>query len=336
MAINGARDPHLPALDGWRGVAISMLLVGHFLPVPGINFGSVGVSFFFVLSGMLMARLLYVQEVPIATFYRRRISRILPAHLSFMVLMVIASISFGLPINLTEIFSATLFINNYLVGHEMPFGHIWSLAVEEHSYILLSVIAICSRVWSFPPLLIVLAWASICALMGVIYRSNYEGQLLYQYLLHTEVAGYGIAISAFICVMFQRKGLPSTHFVIVPLLILFGIVLQWWSVPGTLSQVVGIGSLAMAVNLLPKASNYVQKIFANPILRRLGLWSFSLYLWQQPFYVAYWNKTISLPAAFLATATMGLISYFLIEGPARRYLNARWAGSRKSPMHVTS
>ena len=70
-------------LDGWRGLAIGILLIGHFFPVPGINLGAVGVNLFFVLSGWLMARLLFVQQVSSASFYRRRISRIFPAHFFF-------------------------------------------------------------------------------------------------------------------------------------------------------------------------------------------------------------------------------------------------------------
>ena len=35
-------------------MAILLLLAGHFAPVPGIKLGSLGVNFFFVLSGWLM------------------------------------------------------------------------------------------------------------------------------------------------------------------------------------------------------------------------------------------------------------------------------------------
>ena len=66
------RGQHFDYMDGWRGLAISLLLVGHFLPVPGINLGAVGVRLFFVLSGLLMARLLFVQKVALCTFYRQQ------------------------------------------------------------------------------------------------------------------------------------------------------------------------------------------------------------------------------------------------------------------------
>lgn len=30
------KDEHLNHLDGWRGLAITFLLIGHFFPIPGI------------------------------------------------------------------------------------------------------------------------------------------------------------------------------------------------------------------------------------------------------------------------------------------------------------
>src|SRR5437660_1401941 len=109
-------DTHLNYLDGWRGLAIGCLLVGHFFPVPGINLGAIGVNLFFVLSGLLMGRLLFLRETPIALFYRRRVSRIFPAHLTFLVLVGTAYWALGIEIQWGELFRALLFVNNYSVG----------------------------------------------------------------------------------------------------------------------------------------------------------------------------------------------------------------------------
>jgi peptidoglycan/LPS O-acetylase OafA/YrhL len=71
------RGTHIVALDVWRGIAISILLIGHFFPVPRLDFGSLGVELFFVLSGYLIGRLLFLSKpTPLGVFYRRRISRI--------------------------------------------------------------------------------------------------------------------------------------------------------------------------------------------------------------------------------------------------------------------
>lgn len=142
-------DQHFDYLDGWRELAIVFLLIGHFFPIPGINFGRVGVDFFFVLSGLLMCRLLFIKKVPIKTFYQRRIARIFPAHFTYLFLILCYFFISGKEINWSETLMAGLFINKYFqgeIGHTvMPFGHIWSLSVEEHSYIVLSLIAIAMR-----------------------------------------------------------------------------------------------------------------------------------------------------------------------------------------------
>lgn len=140
---------HFDYLDGWRGLAIIFLLIGHFYPIPGINLGTLGVNLFFVLSGLLMSRLLFVKQVPIPLFYRRRIARIFPAFFVMLTAIVLIFSALGREINWSEVAMAVLFLNNYFpgdIGHAvMPFGHIWSLSVEEHAYILLSLLAVVSR-----------------------------------------------------------------------------------------------------------------------------------------------------------------------------------------------
>src|SRR5215468_5050609 len=83
--------PHVPYLDGWRGAAIGSLLVGHFTPLPGIDFGRVGVELFFVLSGRLMADILFVRNFALPAFFRRRISRIWPALVLYVLGIAAAS-----------------------------------------------------------------------------------------------------------------------------------------------------------------------------------------------------------------------------------------------------
>jgi peptidoglycan/LPS O-acetylase OafA/YrhL len=315
---------HVPALDGWRGLAIVCLLIGHFLPVPGINFGQIGVRLFFVLSGMLMAKLLFIDRVSMGTFYRRRIARIAPAHLSFLLLTAAGCAAVGMPVVGPELLAAGFFFNNYVLSHVMPVGHIWSLAVEEHSYILLSLVALGARRRLCSPVTVLVSLSLLCVLLCLLYHAIYAGKDLAGLLLRTEVAGFGIAISALICVRFQGRGRPAPHALVIPLLLGAGIMLHWWKLPGSLSQVLGVSCFALAVNLLPTASAGLQRWFSHPLLCQLGLWSFSLYLWQQPFYMAFRHQGLALPLALAGALVCGVASYYLIEGPARHFLNARW------------
>jgi peptidoglycan/LPS O-acetylase OafA/YrhL len=325
---------HLDYLDGWRGLAITLLLMGHFFPIPGLNLGALGVNFFFVLSGWLMTRLLFVQDTPIDAFYRRRISRIIPAHLMFLGLLVAWRLSAGLPFNVEETLAAALFVNNYVGSPPgqsvMPFGHIWSLSVEEHSYVLLSLLAVAARRRIITPTVGVGLVAFGCAVFAAWYGWHYAGpKLAFSLWLHTEVAGYGIFLSGYLLLSLRRQAPRHWPKHIVPLLVAVGIASHWWSIPIVLQQLLGVGALALAINLLLQAPPPLKKILSSKPLRYLGLWSFSLYIWQQPFYL--WSRGGAAPTlvGLLLAATFGLISYYFIEKPARRYLNNTW-GQRKS------
>ena len=63
-----ARLRHIDYLDGWRGLAIALVLQSHFLAIGGFNSGRLGVHVFFVLSGLLMGRILFIKRVPLGTF----------------------------------------------------------------------------------------------------------------------------------------------------------------------------------------------------------------------------------------------------------------------------
>ena len=74
---------HLAGLDGLRAIAV-MSVVFYHLNLSGFFAGGfLGVDIFFCLSGLLMSNLLFVKRVPLTNFYKRRISRILPAFVLF-------------------------------------------------------------------------------------------------------------------------------------------------------------------------------------------------------------------------------------------------------------
>src|SRR2546425_6885614 len=72
-----------PALDGVRGLAVMLVVLGHAFPaLPGGGFA--GVSLFFVLSGFLITTLLLEEwhspaAISLRAFYARRALRIVPA-----------------------------------------------------------------------------------------------------------------------------------------------------------------------------------------------------------------------------------------------------------------
>jgi peptidoglycan/LPS O-acetylase OafA/YrhL len=326
---------HVQYLDGWRGLAITMLLWGHFFPVPGINFGTIGVNLFFVLSGLLMGRLLFIREVPLPQFYKRRIARIFPAVFVFLALVVLWHALSGRVIDWREVLAAATFTNNYFIKLPeetfMPFGHIWSLCVEEHSYILLSLLAVLARRKNIKPLWSVLAAVAAMFAIAIGYLQLYQGRALAFHMAHSEVSAIAIFASVLILLHFQGRKVPSLTLPMYAGLVLFGMLLHWWSVPGMVRTLFGIGALALAVNLLDRAPRLAQRVLEWYPLRQMGLWSFSLYLWQQPFYMAVHRHELPAALGVALGLACGVASFYLVENPARLFLNRRWDAPRPAP-----
>jgi len=135
-------------LDGWRGLAISFVLIAHFLPKTGIDFGRMGVDIFFVLSGLLMSKILFIKRVPLAIFYKRRISRIFPVFFVYISIISLSSYMMELSNEHENYFYSLFFLRTYLPetpaiwNTGVPIGHLWSLSVEEHCYVILSAITL--------------------------------------------------------------------------------------------------------------------------------------------------------------------------------------------------
>jgi len=337
MIASGRPTGHVGYLDGWRGLAICTLLVGHFFPMPGINFGAVGVSLFFVLSGLLMGGLLFEKQELLATFYRRRFARIVPAHLVFIAIVAVACFVDD-RFSVRECLSALFFLNNYVGPEggpgqaEMPFGHVWSLSVEEHSYVVLSLVAVAARKRLFRAAAAVLALVVCVMGCALFYQWLNPPTLAFTLWLHTEVAAYGL-LAAALWVAADRpwpRKLNGPWF--APALVLIGIGLQWWSIPPVVQRLVGVGCFVLAICSLHACKGWFIAVLSWAPLRQMGAWSFSIYLWQQPFYLMAHRGEIKSSAAALAISlAFGLASYYLIERPARAFLNANWGTKAAAP-----
>ncbi len=146
---------HIPELDGFRAIAVLMVLITHmfygwnplfpkrgtFIPSPVmglISHGWLGVDLFFILSGFLITGILLdARERPnyFRNFYARRLLRIIPLYFTCILLMGLAYKTywgyFGL---------SALFLANFALYFRARTPHgpsvFWSLAVEEHFYLV--------------------------------------------------------------------------------------------------------------------------------------------------------------------------------------------------------
>ena len=141
------------SLDVLRGVAVLLVFGVHF-PYYGIlHAGWIGLDLFFVLSGFLISGLLFKDyrehgRIRLRRFMFRRAIKIWPPLYLFLGAIAVFIWRDAHSIPLRSFVASALFYRNYMPGVDEPIviGHTWSLAVEEHFYLLL------------PPLLIFLAY----------------------------------------------------------------------------------------------------------------------------------------------------------------------------------
>jgi peptidoglycan/LPS O-acetylase OafA/YrhL len=130
-------------LDVLRGFAI-LLVMGVHVPAYPIwsTIGSWGVDLFFVLSGFLIANLLFTEyrntsDIRFARFFVRRALKLYPSFYLLLGLTLLYCFLWRVPFTGRQLLGELLLTQNYLGG---IWGHTWSLAVEEHFYILLPLI----------------------------------------------------------------------------------------------------------------------------------------------------------------------------------------------------
>lgn len=141
----------IPSLDGLRAISIGIVFVSHagFSSVPG----GLGVSIFFVISGFLITTLLRVEgedtgRISLRDFYVRRVFRILPLFYVVLVLGLLAT-RIGLgdgKVDADATGSQLLHWYNFFAITQSGYsivpgtGIYWSLAIEEHFYLVFPVV----------------------------------------------------------------------------------------------------------------------------------------------------------------------------------------------------
>src|SRR5947207_1759718 len=154
----------LPSLDGWRAVAIAMVVMSHFTAVRGFSppawwtqafQGNLGVRIFFVISGLLITYLLLLEaerrgRPSLRSFYTRRVLRIFPVYFLYLGVVVGLTLA-GLYTDTATAWIGSLpFTRNFIGQTQSLTGHYWSLAVEEQFYLVWPITLVALRLWERP------------------------------------------------------------------------------------------------------------------------------------------------------------------------------------------
>ncbi|MES2889122.1 MAG: acyltransferase [Pseudomonadota bacterium] len=330
LPLTSQRQAHL---DGVRGVAIVLVLIEHF---GGLHTGRLGVDTFFVLSGLLMSRVLFEDKLPLRRFYQNRIARIFPVF--YLYLAVVASCAWWQqqpPVDWNSLASAALYLRSYwppthIWTGPLPLGNLWSLNVEEHAYVVLSLAA-----WA------AVAHGERAARWGLTALSVgcVAAYLVYRWLpvepgatppeLRTECAALPLLLSAALF-LWGRAGrlawLRSVGSLVWGLLLLSA----GLAVTGALPALARINEfivlpclLALGIHLLQDAPPAVLRALSTRWLTWLGLCSFSLYIWHYPFFYLDALNTMPVLVRMAGALLLATLSFYAFEQPMRRWIR-RW------------
>jgi peptidoglycan/LPS O-acetylase OafA/YrhL len=135
--------PRFPALDGWRGISILLVLAGHLFPLGpkylNMNecIAALGMAIFFTLSGFLITTTLLFRP-SIVEFLIRRLCRIIPlAWIFTLVGLALAKASFSA--YLAQLFFYANLPPFWLTDYT---GHLWSLCVEMQFYLAIATVCL--------------------------------------------------------------------------------------------------------------------------------------------------------------------------------------------------
>ena len=333
-----------PELDGLRGLAILLVVVAHANLIAAAAGGMVGVTLFFVLSGFLITHLL-IQErdgwgrIDLRAFYARRALRLLPALFVYLVgFTLIASVlGLGFPVWET-IWPPALYVANYsqLFGMDLwAHRHTWSLAVEEHFYLIWPVLVGLGAT-KRPRLLgvavgLLMLWRLVIGTIDPIWAYH-----------ATDTNAFALGIGCLVAVLYQRGrrlSLPSWSAALgVSFLVLLSLV-PYRSMDDLYRIGVWMPILAALVSaLLVWVSVDERRSFLSAkSLRWFGGISYALYLWHAPvLLLPGLNETRTMRAAGIAIAIgIAWCSWLVVEGPIQRSrTRRRRAHAERSPILV--
>jgi peptidoglycan/LPS O-acetylase OafA/YrhL len=341
-------------VDGCRGLSVLLVIVGHVvgyrfaltdersLPEIGLSFGLIpsltsrifshvgdlGVDIFFVISGFLITTLLLKEErenhrVNIGAFYIRRVFRILPAFFVYLFALYVVRAHGFIKLENEAFVRSALFTCDFSdVKCSWWLGHTWSLAIEEQFYLAWPLLFVVFRTIRVPTLLatlliligvstynLVISGFESIALGALVAASPRVRNFLSRFATHWSVSIAVVALLARPLLTGRLVGLMPESLQVHFYALLYAIV-------AGLVALVFFGTIARKGPLVP----FVE----SRLIQKIGLFSYSIYLWQQLGTAPeVWLETITgadvLYARYPIAASMFTIpavaSYFLIEKP---------------------
>lgn len=314
-------------INALRALSVIGVIVFHFEPhwLPG---GFIGVDVFFVISGFLMTNIILSgltdNTFSLIRFYIARANRIIPALAVVCVFILLLGVfvltPFDNEILSQHVSSSILFLSNINYANEAGYFdsaskekwllHTWSLSVEWQFYIVFPVIILTvKRLACDAKFAVKIMFAT--SLVYCIYLSNKDPNSAYfslfsrawEMLLGSLAYFYTLEKSNKKTILLHRLGLV----IIVLSMVFVDENLTW---PSFVTLIPTLGAFIIIIS-----NENSGLMINNKFTQRIGLYSYSLYLWHWPIavYGYYFRIDFWWMAGGILTVVMGALSYKYVE-----------------------
>lgn len=346
-----------PGLTGVRGVAAVLVVLHHVgatvLDGHGPFFvhaykGHHGVDIFFVLSGFLITTGLLERaeatgRVDLRDFYRRRALRLGPALLAVLVVWSAYLLWLEIPRGRieTSVGVVATYTTNYYKSADRDvvpgLGHLWTLAVEEHFYLVWPLVLLALLALGIGRRGQVAAVGLGIALITINRAWLFSTtDLDYDVYFRTDTHADGLLWGVVLSLLWRSGRLQPRRWRVMAgcsFVVLLGYAFApYVDVSGVLPYgialtLVALASCALILGLLDQ-DWWLGRAMSVPTLMYLGERSYAIYLWHVPVLVlVLWRYDASpwlqAMAVLLGTLTMAELSWRLVEQPVARYVRRR-------------
>jgi len=334
---------YIPILDGWRAIAILLVLLFHGmydsdltghprLVLPALiagRTGALGVLVFFCISGYLITQRLLVESrargmFSIRDFYIKRAFRILPPLAVFLSVAAALSLVGVITLKAGD-WAAPFFLSNYIRG-SWETSHFWSLSVEEHFYLFWPVCAIVMgwrrAMWVGVGLICVVGvwrpWELKHVAVSLQARTLQHTDMRIDYIMMGAVVALAVEFYPGAAIFLKRLG---NSFGLAILLVL--LVATTRPAPIDLRSIQAILLTLIVCSSALADARLPRLLLTNRPILFLGKVSYSLYVWQQlflgPTRSTFWSSPYTLPIKYAGALLMAYASYRFVEKPFIRY-----------------
>lgn len=329
-------------LDGLRGLAVIIVVLSHI--GEGTHWpyfrGLIGVEIFFVLSGFLITTLLIKEKIQtgkisLKNFYIRRVLRILPV--AYLYLFALLLFNYIFTLNITRV----AFISSFLYLRNLPFikqtssdwyvGHFWTLTIEEQFYLIFPFLLVTNLNRYFKIICSLILLVPIIEFfgynkIGVFYSSHFIHLLTFIFINILGKGTISILIGSLLSVMIF-KGILKNNTRKIPyflssFLLLLTIILHTILPDHVFGVNIGVivfsSVVGFIIYLSIQSQGFLSKVLNNSILKKIGVLSYSIYIWQEIFtYMQPWaghfkygnSLYLNIPALFI----VAYLSYHFYE-----------------------